>query len=88
MKRPLIHDEVLISMKVVCIKNTYKGTTYKGTHMDLTYGKAYEVIDQQPFQINEQMYQIIDDKGTLAWYDREVVIPLDEWREERLNEIL
>lgn len=83
MKRPLIHDEVLISMKVVCIKNTYKGT-----HMDLTYGKAYEVIDQQPFQINEQMYQIIDDKGTLAWYDREVVIPLDEWREERLNEIL
>lgn len=83
MKRPLIHDEVLISMKVVCIKNTYKGT-----HMDLTYGKAYEVIDQQPFQINDQMYQIIDDKGTLAWYDREVVIPLDEWREERLNEIL
>jgi len=83
MKRPLIHDEVLISMKVVCIKNTYKGT-----HMDLTYGKAYEVIDQQPFQINEQMYQIIDDKGTLAWYDREVVIPLDEWREERLIEIL
>jgi hypothetical protein len=70
-------------MKVVCIKNTYKGT-----HMDLTYGKAYEVIDQQPFQINDQMYQIIDDKGTLAWYDREVVIPLDEWREERLSEIL
>ena len=69
-------------MKVVCIKNTYKGT-----HMDLTYGKAYEVI-QQPFQINGQMYQIDNDKGTLAWYDREVVIPLDEWRNKQLNEIL
>lgn len=68
-------------MKAVCIKNTYKGI-----QMDLTYGKAYEVIDT--FQINGQMYQIIDDKGNLAWYGREVAIPLDEWRERQLNEIL
>lgn len=83
-------------MKVVCIKNTYKGT-----HMDLTYGKVYEVIDQHPFQINvaaitlnkmkkkieHQIYQIDNDKGALTWYDREVVMPLDEWREERLKEL-
>ena len=75
-------------MKVVCIKNTYKDTTYKGTHMDLTYGNAYEVIDQHSFLIKDQMYQIMDDKGTLGWYDLEVVIPLDEWRELKLNEIL
>ena len=60
--------------------------------MDLTYGKVYEVIEFQsvwePFQINGQMYQIDNDKGTLSWYDREVVILLDEWREKRLNEIL
>lgn len=70
-------------MKVLCANETYKGH-----RMDLTYGKAYEVIDQQPFQINGQMYHIINDKGALAWYDREVVIHLEEWREKQLNEIL
>ena len=69
-------------MKVVCTHETYKGH-----RMDLTYGKAYEVIDQQPFQINDQMYKIIDDNGTLAWFDREVVIPLDEWRKKQINKL-
>ena len=66
-------------MKVICTHETYKG--------HLTYGKAYEVIDQQPFQINEQMYQITDDNGTLAWFDREVVIPMDEWRNKQLKKL-
>ena len=70
-------------MKVVCANETYKGHS-----MDLTLGKAYVVHDQHPFQINDQMYQIVDDKGALAWYDREVAMPLDEWREEKLKEIL
>lgn len=69
-------------MKVICTHETYKGYS-----MDLTYGKAYEVIDQQPFQINEQMYQITDDTGRLAWYDRELVIPLEEWRNKQLKEL-
>lgn len=69
-------------MKVICTHETYKGH-----RMDLTYGKAYEVIDQQPFQINDQMYKIIDDNGTLAWFDREVVIPLDEWRKKQINKL-
>ena len=69
-------------MKVVCANETYKGHS-----MDLTHGKAYEVHDQHPFQINDQMYQIVDDKGALAWHDRAVVIPLDEWRSKQLNEL-
>ena len=69
-------------MKVICTHETYKGH-----RMDLTYGKAYEVIDQQPFQINEQMYQITDDNVTLAWFDSEVVIPLDEWRKKQINKL-
>jgi hypothetical protein len=55
--------------------------------MDLTYGKAYEVVDEHPLQINDQMYKIIDDRGTLAWFDREVVIPLEEWRNKQLKEL-
>lgn len=70
-------------MKVVCTHETYKGHS-----LNLTYGKAYEVIDQQPFQINDQMYKIIDDNGTLAWFDRETVIPLEEWRERQINKLI
>ena len=55
--------------------------------MYLTFGKAYEVIDQQPFQINDQMYQIIDDNGRKGWFDRKVLIPIEEWREKQLKEI-
>lgn len=69
-------------MKVVCANDTYKRH-----RMDLTYGKAYEVVDEHPLQINDHMYKIIDDRGTLAWYDREVVIPLEEWRSKQLNEL-
>ena len=70
-------------MKVVCANETYKGHS-----MDLTIGKAYEIIDQQPFQINGQMYQIIDDRGALAWYDRETVMPLEEWRERQISKLI
>lgn len=69
-------------MKVICTHETYKDLK-----MHLTYGKAYEVIDQQPFQINDQMYQIIDDNGYKSWFDREVVIPLEEWRNKQLKEL-
>jgi hypothetical protein len=69
-------------MKVVCANDTYKGQT-----MYLTLGKAYEVVDLHPFQINDQMYQIVNDRGALAWYDREIVVPLEEWRSKQLNEI-
>lgn len=76
-------------MKVICTHETYKDLK-----MHLTYGKAYEVIDQQQhythftsFQINDQMYQIIDDNGYKSWFDREVVIPLEEWRNKQINKL-
>ena len=33
------------------------------------------------------MYQIIDDNGRKGWFDRKVVIPIEEWREKQLNEL-
>ena len=80
MERAEIKRNLKRRMKVVC--------THPKVKLDLTHGKAYEVIDQKPFQMNGQMYQIIDDKGTLAWYGREVVMPLEEWRDLQLSEIL
>ena len=70
-------------MKVICAHETYKDLK-----MHLTYGKAYEVIDKQPFEmVNDQMYQIIDDNGYKSWFDRGVVIPLEEWRNKQLKEL-
>lgn len=65
-------------MKVVCANDTYKRRS-----MDLTLGKAYEVHDLW----NGCWYKIVNDRGALAWYDREVVMPLEEWREKHLNEL-
>lgn len=70
-------------MKVICANETYKGHS-----MDLTLGKAYEVRDQHPFQINGQTYQIVNDRGALSWYDREVVMPLEEWRERQISKLI
>ena len=69
-------------MKVVCANDTYRRR-----RMGLTHGKAYEVVDEHPLQINGHMYKIIDDRGALAWYDREIVMPLEEWRNKQLKEL-
>ena len=70
-------------MKVVCTHETYKGH-----RMYLTYGKVYEVIEQLSISpLARDHYRIIDNNGTLVWYDNEVVIPIDEWRNKQLNEL-
>lgn len=67
-------------MKVICINDKN----------NLTYGKAYKVIEQLSITITplaRDHYRIIDNNGTLVWYDNEVVIPMDEWRNKQLNEL-
>ena len=68
-------------MKVVFIKNSW---------FPLTQGKTYEVIDskQTPEQERPHMYKIINDDGKQRWYDKSLFMPLEEWRELKLNEIL
>ena len=67
-------------MKVVCTQETYKGHS-------LTYGKVYEVIEQLSITTTSDHYRIIDNNGILVWYNNEVVIPIDEWRNKQLNEL-
>lgn len=72
-------------MKVVCIKSMYKNGLKNG----LKKGKAYEVIEIRMRNTNKfnDRYKIIDDGGWAAWYNRETVIPLEEWRSKQLNEL-
>jgi hypothetical protein len=57
--------------------------------MHMTKGKAYEVIeeDRKEFHILP-FYKIIDDDGKQIWHQKYMFMPLEEWRDQQLNEIL
>ena len=57
--------------------------------MRLTLGETYDVIKRGPgLKGKGDSFNIINDDGLSSWYNREIVLPLEEWREMRLNEIL
>jgi hypothetical protein len=67
-------------MKVVCIDDhtLSSGRKIKG----LTTGKIYDVKDGV-----RESYRIVDDNGEPNWYNYDVLIPLDKYRELKLNEL-
>ena len=69
-------------MKVVCIDDcTLSGKPIKG----LTVGKIYDVIDfihSLPW-----VSQIINDNGDKIWFNDEVLMPLEKWRELQLKDL-
>ena len=65
-------------MKVVCIKNI-------GPHVDITIDKVYDVIEQRD-QIDT--YYIRNDKGQVYGYIKTRFITLEEFRENKIKEIL
>ena len=68
-------------MKAVCINDSYNGV-----RVDLTYEKAYEVISL--VRLSGNIYKIVNDIGEGLWYGESILMPLEEWREQQLNEIL
>ena len=70
-------------MKAVCINDSDKGV-----RVDLTYEKAYEVIGFKNYFLHGNIYKIINDIGEGLWYGESILMPLEEWRDQQLNEIL
>jgi hypothetical protein len=72
-------------MKVICI----------GFGLGLTPNNHYDVIDiiynQFPDWSSKvkkiKKYKIIDDNGLINWFYDDVLTPLDEYREDKLNEL-
>jgi hypothetical protein len=52
----------------------------------LTPGKIYDVIKSYNKE-KIYTYNIIDDFGNSRWYDDDFLIPLEQYREAKLNEI-
>jgi hypothetical protein len=67
-------------MKVVCIDDytLSSGKKIKG----LTVGNIYDVID-----FTERITLIIDDNGVTNWYNDRSLMPLEKYRELKLNEL-
>lgn len=51
--------------------------------MHMTKGNAYEVIGSM-----KHIYKIINDDGRQRWHQKYMFMPLEEWRDQQLNEIL
>ena len=67
-------------MKVVCIDDyTLSGIKIFG----LTVGKIYDAEEKNL----EFTYRIVDDNGLINWYNDEVLMPLEKYRELKLKEI-
>ncbi len=70
-------------MKVVCIDDytLSGGKKIKG----LTVGKIYDVVDF--IYSSPWVSQIVDDNGYKVWYNDEVLLPLEKYRELKLKEL-
>ena len=69
-------------MKVVCIDDyTLSGKKIFG----LTVGKIYDVIDFS--HSSPWVSQVIDDNGEEVWFNDEVLMPLEKYRELKLKEL-
>jgi hypothetical protein len=69
-------------MKVVCIDDySLSGKKIFG----LTVGKIYDVIDFS--HSSPWVTEIIDDNGEEVWFNDEVLMPLEKYRELKLNEL-
>ena len=66
-------------MNVVCIDNS------KLSRNKLTVDKAYRVLNNSK---DPQFYIIRDDTGLTQAYQKSRFIPQDEYRENKLNELL
>jgi len=66
------------NMKVVCINNTKDDVKVT----NLTLGKVYDSLN-----INKYRIVIVNDKGVKEWYNNELFISLDKWREIKLKEL-
>lgn len=64
--------------KVVCIDNTSDG--FKTN--DITLGKVYD-----SYNMNKYRIVIDNDKGVREWYNNNLFMSLEKWRETRLNQI-
>lgn len=90
-------------MKVICIKRGSGYQFHNNNEIcdenSLTVGKVYDaggvffdpLLEKRGITYEDFMKKsdiiVVNDYGTLTWYGRSILMPLDEWREKQLNSI-
>ena len=82
-------------MKAICIKNKREVTTafkdeIRIEGFDLTIGKVYEILELREYStgILPRKCSLIDDFGFFRHINYDFFIPLDESRNQKIEEIL
>jgi len=81
-------------MKAICVKNTknvISATSFEGeSKYDLTIGKVYEIYEVQQFAPNllPKKWQVIDDFRKNVHTPLDFFIPIVEYRNDKIDEIL
>lgn len=70
----------MTDMKIICIDNC---SLEIGTTSPITPGKIYESIET----FSNKEYFITNDTGFKSWEQKENFITLEEFREQKLNEL-
>lgn len=71
-------------MKLICIENKITKDTWIDKSDVFTIGKIYDTIDKY-----KGMFPVVvNDKGKLMAVDRKRMIPIEEWREKQLENLL
>ena len=74
-------------MKVVCIDDypfPKMGKNPDKIEIFLTLGRVYELIDDG----SEQSYKLYDDSGKIVFISKRRFVDLEEYRQEKLDELL
>ena len=84
-------------MKAICIKNSRNVTSsigFKGESkldkFDLTIGKVYEIILLPEYAPNilPKKCDVIDDRGLSVYVNFDLFKPIEEYRDEQIEQIL
>ena len=68
-------------MKVICINDH----TFNGRKVKLTPGKIYEA--RLNYEDITEFWVIRNDIGVFRWYEKDVLMPLDDFRNMKLKEL-
>ena len=77
-------------MKAICIATSFKGEKKFGK-LDLTIGKVYEIYllpNLAPNILPKKKCEVINDSGRNIYADLEIFKPIEEFRNEQIEEIL
>jgi len=83
---------IFVDMKVVCISDEVEGLTlgkvyFSQNHVKKAKNDFISIFSKSVIKTSKGYHRIINDNLMVSWYDASLFIPIDELRENKLNEL-